>query len=29
VKKNAKHIKALKERWEKEMREKDDNPDNS
>ena len=29
VKKNAKHVKALSERWEKEMREKDNNPDNN
>ena len=29
VKKNAKHVKALRERWEKEMRDKDNNPDNN
>jgi len=29
VKKNVKHVKALSERWEKEMREKDNNPDNN
>ena len=29
VKKNAKHVKALRERWQKEMREKDKNPDNN
>ena len=29
VKKDANHVKALRERWEKEMREKDNNPDNN
>ena len=29
VKKNAKHVKASRERWEKEMRDKDNNPDNN
>ena len=29
VKKNAKHVKALSEKWEKEMREKDNNLNNN
>ena len=29
VKKSAKYVKALSERWEKKMREKDNNPDNN
>jgi hypothetical protein len=29
VRKNTKHVKALRERWEKEMRDKDNNPDNN